>query len=129
MWGDDIKKLEGLVVEYIDIVSDDGDELMITTKCGKRFKFHHYQDCCENVRIWSTKGDLKKLEGHKLVSVDMDAYTEDPDDEDPKELADTWRDSWTWTDIVFKTTDDTVISRWFGESNGYYSESVDFSEL
>jgi hypothetical protein len=119
-----VSELEGLIVDHIDDVG--GDQLMITTSCGRRFVFQHYQDCCESVKIYDTKGDLKSLEGHTLISVDMEAYHEDPDDVN---IEDNWRDSWTWTDITFRTTHATVISRWLGESNGYYGEDVSLDEL
>lgn len=117
----DVSELNGLVVKEINV---DDDQIMISTECGRSFLFHHYQDCCESVRIWDSVGNLKVLEGKRLVSVECDT-PDIPDDVayEPYE----W--SQTWTEITFKTTEDTIISRWIGESNGYYSESVDFEEL
>lgn len=115
------KKLENLDVKFIDL-SD--DQIKITTECGKEFLFYHDQSCCENVYIYDNIGDLKVLEGQKLLYVDVDASGDIPSDV-------TYRptDCYTWTNITFRTNKDTVISRWIGESNGYYSEAVDFTEL
>ena len=120
----EIKELTGLIVADIDIADD---ELRITTKCGRQFQFYHYQDCCEYVRIVDTKGDMNILKGQKLVKVSMNAYEEDPEDIEGLDIG--HDESRTWTDITFATDGDTVISRWVGESNGYYSESVNFCEL
>jgi hypothetical protein len=114
-------ELNGLVVSYIDVA---GDEIMITTECGRKFRFYHSQSCCENVYIYDSKGDLSTLKGKKLISVEMDASGDIPEDVDY-----TPYDYYTWTEVTFNTTEDTVISRWIGESNGYYSESVDLEEL
>ena len=113
---DNVNKLVGLVVKFID---DFGDEILIVTECGRRFTFNHSQDCCESVSIYDSVGNLKVLEGQKLVS-----ETDIPEDVDLNPY-----ESYTWTEITFKTNKDTVISRWIGESNGYYSESVEFNDL
>lgn len=38
-------------------------------------------------------------------------------------------DSHTWTYYTLMTQEHTIVFRWYGASNGYYSEEVNFAEL
>jgi archaellin len=103
------------VVTHIDV---DSNRVMITLEDGTKLYFYHYQDCCEHVYIYDWKGDPHQLVGKKLLMIDennndfTDEVNYDPDE------------SYTCTNFRFITNEDTIISRWIGESNGYYSESV-----
>ena len=40
-----------------------------------------------------------------------------------------YQDSFTWTFYKFGTAKGFVTVTWYGESNGYYNESVSFAEV
>jgi len=97
--------------------SVDGDEMLFETASGERFMFAHQQDCCETVRINDIVGDLQDLVGEPLlISEEVKGATE-PDAEH--------YESYSYTFYKFATRRGYVDVRWLGESNGYYSESVD----
>jgi hypothetical protein len=90
---------------------------------GTKYEFYHEQECCEDVSIEDICGDLNNLIGTPLLMAeDISASQELLSIE--KEV-----DSCTWTFYKFATVKGYVTVRWFGESNGYYSESVDFVEI
>ena len=97
--------------------SVDGDAMLFETAQGERFMFAHQQDCCENVRINDIVGDLEDLVGEPLlISEEVKGATE-PDEEH--------YESYSYTFYKFATHKGYVDVRWLGESNGYYSESVE----
>ncbi len=97
--------------------SVDSDEMMFETANGERFMFAHQQDCCETVSINDIVGDLQDLCGEPLlISEEVKGATE-PDEEH--------YESYTYTFYKFATRKGYVDVRWLGESNGYYSESVE----
>ena len=115
------KGMAGEVLRYVDI-DPDKNEILLTTESGRQFLFYHCQDCCESVEIEGTDGEWRELIGKPLVEVTQcEIDRGDPPPECP--------DSWTRTALTFKVDGATVISRWIGESNGYYSESVDLCEM
>jgi hypothetical protein len=102
--------------------AEGGDEMVFTAQDGRRFRFYHRSDCCETVDIQDICGDLSWLVGYPI----SEAAEISSDDADAPEWA---HDSYTWTFYRFSTVRGTVTVRWLGESNGYYSESVDYEVL
>lgn len=115
--------LEDLLGKTMVSVENKGDELVFTTTEGKRYMLHHDQDCCESVSIESIVGDLADLVGEPLLMAE-----ESTSGENPEGVTKEYQDSFTWTFYKFATRKGYVDVRWYGESNGYYSERVDFSE-
>jgi hypothetical protein len=103
------------------IVGEKGDDRMIFyAEDGRQFHFYHSQNCCESVDIEDVCGDLADLLGSPLV------LAEETSSEEPEPVREYEPDSCTWTFYRFGTAKGAVTVRWYGESNGYYSEGVDF---
>jgi hypothetical protein len=100
------------------------DRIDFKTSNGKSYLMWHEQDCCESVRIESIKGDLNNLVGTPIVDVIEDISNDFPADIPTPE----YRESDTFTTFTFMTAKGIVVIRWWGSSNGYYSESVNFQE-
>lgn len=84
----------------------------------------HDQDCCETVFIESIVGDLSDLIGSPFVLAEE--RTPDPQPPSRREEGGYFEDdSYTWTFYAFATSKGHVDIRFYGSSNGYYSESVD----
>jgi len=111
-------RIEDMVGKVFTSVTEHGREMVFANDTEK-FKFYHYQDCCESVYIESIVGDLSDLEGEPLL------IAEEVSGEIPKAREDEYIESRTWTFYKFATRKGYVDVRWLGESNGYYSESVD----
>ena len=112
-----------LVGEVLDAVDIDKEEnqILLTTRSGRKFLIYHEQDCCETVAMHWQDGSFDKLIGKPIVEARDFAVDTGESEID--------YDSQTTTTLVFRVDDQTVISRWIGDSNGYYSESVDIAEL
>lgn len=99
---------------------------------GSGFRMVHHQECCESVYIESIVGDLKDLEGEPIL-VAEESNNEPPEQAVANALLDVERkspdDSHTWTFYKFATRKGYVDIRWYGSSNGYYSESVDIETI
>lgn len=102
----------------VKIENKDNEELFFHTTDGDIYKMYHAQDCCESVTIEEIIGDLEDLIGSPLIMAE--------------EASEEGERSWgtmTWTFYKFATINGYVTIRWLGESNGYYSESVNIRKL
>ena len=104
------------------VVNNGNDEIIFTVNDGTRYVMYHIQDCCEQVYIDDICGDLQDLVGSPILESEevssSDVVPGDYEDE-----------SYTWTFYKLGTIKGSVNIRWYGTSNGYYSESVDFHKI
>lgn len=147
----DFSTLKGKVLKEVRV---EKDEVFFVTDKGEEFKLFHSQDCCESVSVEEVIGDTKDLIGAAILLAEEVSSTE-PDEaalaqrkaEYEKEKAEYEKDgrefyyssfesytesryeSETWTFYKLSTIKGSVTIRFYGSSNGYYSESVDFVQL
>lgn len=117
----DISVLEGLVLRSVEHAYKGSEKVVFQAVDGREFTMEHYQDCCESVELEDVCGDIEDLIGTTILS----AYKVSNDNLMPLNDYD---DSYTWTFFHIRTIKGTVTFRWYGCSNGYYSEDVDFCE-
>lgn len=122
-------QLEGKTLVKVD--GSKGDKsIHFTCADGDEFHMWHEQDCCESVTVDDICGDWDEIIGSLIIKAEeitnapegfVDPYA-------PKKGSDSdyWRESFTWTFYRITTMKGQVVIRWYGTSNGYYSESVSF---
>lgn len=115
-----ITMLKGVTLERIE--NRNGDELMFYAADGTSYCMWHSQDCCESVRIEEIVGNLDDLIGSPILEAEESSGSNDGTHPNARE-------SYTWTFYKLGTIKGHVNIRWLGESNGYYSEGVNFAKL
>lgn len=109
---------------FVKITIDDGKErITFFGNDGAEYILYHNQDCCETVQVEDIIGDLNDLLNSPILQAE-----ESTSNNNPEGVTKEYQDSFTWTFYKLATIKGYVTVRWYGESNGYYSESVDFSQ-
>ena len=111
----ELNQIVGLTLDSIEVSTD---EIIFHVRGGRNFMMCHHQDCCEVVQVEDIVGDLNDLIGAPL------GRAEERSQDDPGAC-----DSGTWTFYELATINGSVTIRWYGSSNGYYSESVSLVEM
>jgi len=114
-------ELVGCVLSRVTVTTE-RDEVIFELADGRSFRLYHEQDCCESVNIEEIDGTIDENVLVDLVGPVVLATEESKDDENASE-------SGTWTFYRIGTVKGTVVMRWLGSSNGYYSEGVSFAEV
>lgn len=115
--------LLGKIITRIAI-SEKRDEITFICDMGGEYNYtyrmYHEQDCCESVYLESITGDLDDLIGQPILLAEESSNNDTITGQESE--------SWTWTFYKLATIKGYVDLRWLGESNGYYSESVNVYE-
>jgi hypothetical protein len=115
--------LRGLVLTNIEGACEQSGEVVLRADLDRRaFRLYHRQDCCEGVYLTEIIGDPADL---LFTPILVAEELVNPPDMPGREYA----ESFTWTFYELRTKKGTVVLRWYGSSNGYYGERVDFEEV
>lgn len=107
-------------------IAYNGDrELIFCATDGVRYRMYHHQSCCEEVSLDDICGDLNHLVGSPILLAEEIVYE---NEELPRVKRPASDESFTWTFYKIGTVKGYVTLRWYGGSNGYYSERVSFEE-
>jgi hypothetical protein len=103
--------------------SDINETIDFEAITGERWQMYYEPDCCASCTIEDVIGDLQDLIGSPI------AMAEESTNSDAPSPNDTYPDSFTWTFYKLATAKGYVTIRWYGSSNGYYSETASFRRI
>ena len=109
-----IKDMVGKKV--LGIYYDEENFQILTDDCV--YAFYHEHSCCERVYLTQVDGISDKIIGSRIVIA-----------EEVVDEKDTEYGHITWTFYKIGTTKGMIDFRFQGESNGYYSETVDLVKI
>jgi len=118
----EFKDLVGKILVAIEGAEESSEEIIFTDSDGVKYIMFHSQDCCEDVQVDSIVGNISDL-----LNTPITLAEEKTDSENGK--IDDFDESFTWTFYTLATVKGYVDIRWYGSSNGYYSEDVTFKEI
>lgn len=118
-----ISELAGKTITSIEGLDIESDEVHFICSDGSKFLMYHEQDCCETVSIDDICGDVEYLLNTPILKAEeVSSDASDVERENADESA-------TWTFYHIHTIKGTVTIKWYGTSNGYYSEKADFARV
>jgi hypothetical protein len=117
----EFSELLGKTITEIVGCSPGSEQVMFVCNDENTYVMDHTQDCCESVSVEDVAGDIGDLIGSPITMAE-----EAVSNENPEGVEKDYQDSFTWTFYKLATVKGYLTIRWYGESNGYYSEGVDF---
>ena len=115
--------LKGETILKINGCERNSNELVFTLKSGKNIRMFSYDSDCGNdvmVYLQDIIGDVQDIINSPLLLAEEVSNKGNPEDE--------FRTS-TWTFYKLSTIKGSLTMRWLGESNSYYSETLDVVEI
>ncbi len=135
--------LKGKTIESIEGLENGSEQARFNCIDGYQFGMTYYNDCCASCAIEDICGDPADLIGHEILLAE-EVSSNEPHPEEAakreKQKADfvpnypgdeyyDYRESETWVFYKLSTIKGSVTIRWYGSSNGYYSESASFEQF
>lgn len=117
--------LKGKTIKAIE-VSMDKERITFACDDGFTYRLMYHHDCCADCSIEDICGDLDDLIGYPLL-VAEEVIKRDINPEGVPTIE--YQDSFTWAFYKLDTIKGGVTIRWYGSSNGYYSETATFGKL
>ena len=115
--------LKGKTLTKIEGMEAGNNEIRFHCTDGSMYIMYHEQDCCESVTIDDVYGDVEDLIGSPILIAEENTNVDAPAKDS------VWDNSYTWTFYKLATQKGYVDIKWYGVSNGYYSERVDFRDI
>ena len=115
----DVSEMLGKTLISIEGMENGNDEVYFNCSDGSKYFMYHEQDCCESVSIEDVCGNVEDLTGSPLL------MSEETNIESGESIAGSCTSTW----YKFGTIKGYVTVRWHGESNGCYSEEVNFERV
>jgi len=113
------KELQGQTL--INVTVNESDDIITFTTTDNVYYMLHYQSCCEDVHISEIHGDLNDLIGSVIVLAE-EVLSKTP-------ITKFTYSSETWSFYKLVTQNSFATIRWFGVSNGHYSETVELYKV
>jgi len=133
--GEDVVKFEELVGKtLIKVESVEDDEIIFITEDEIKYRMVHKSECCETVWIDDICGNLNDLVGSPILKASEDTNK----DKHPKGIEaprnipigeNSEYTGFTWTFYNIATSKGHVTIRWYGTSNGCYSERAELYKI
>lgn len=111
---------------------DHHDEVITFSGDGYEYKLYSSENNHGNdvvVLIDDIVGDLEDLINTPILVSELVTSKHDRWSKEPKPPGKEVSGSWTWSFYKFATAKGYVDIKWWGTSNGYYSEEVDFKRI
>lgn len=125
----DFSVLLGKTLSQVVGLEKESEEVLFHCLDGTRYRMYHAQDCCETVAIDAIEGDVVDIVGTPITRAHTVTSEDYAELRFESTMARSDGDSETWTFYKIDTAKGGIFIRWYGSSNGYYSESVDFVEM
>lgn len=103
----------GKKIIHVNGLEEGSEKIRIYFDDGSKIEMFHEQECCENVYLLDFDNDELMLKFATLLSF-----------EEAVERGEVQEGTATWTFYKLTTDRGHMTMRWYGESNGYYSEDV-----